>query len=66
MVRSSELILVAAHLPIFPILSHDDHSYSVRWKLPTETFEVFEDNKWLRLSSHIAIHVAVFDMGLGC
>lgn len=31
--------------------SGDDHSYFVRWKLPTEALVVLEVNKWLRLSS---------------
>lgn len=44
---SSNVISPAAHLPAFLQSSNDDHSYSVRWKLPTETIEVFDDNKWL-------------------
>ena len=62
-VRSSKLILPAAHLSTFLHLSNDDHSYFVRWKLPTETLEVFDDNKWLRLSSPTSIQFAVFTMG---
>lgn len=45
-------------------LSNDDHSYFVRWKLPTETLEVFDDNKWLRLSSSTIIHLAIVITGL--
>lgn len=45
-------------------LSNDDHSYFVRWKLPTETLEVFDDNKWLRLSSSTIIHLAILNMDL--
>lgn len=57
-------ITPAAHLPILLPLSNDDHSYFVRWKLPTETPEVFDDNKWLRLSSSIPIHLEIVSMGL--
>lgn len=52
-----------AHLPTFLQLSDDDHSYYVRWKLPTETLEVFDDNKWLRLSSSTIIIHAIYNMG---
>ena len=48
--------------PPFPRLSDDDHSYFVRWKLPTEVLEAFDDNKRLRLSSPRIIKVAVFIM----
>ena len=64
MVRSLKLVLPAAHLPTFPHLSDDDHSYFVRWKLPTEILEVFDDNKWLRLSSPTIMHFAVRTRGL--
>ena len=56
------LILLSVHLPILLQLSNDDHSYFVRWKLPTEILEVFDDNKWLRLSSPTIHHLAVFSM----
>lgn len=49
----------AAHLPTFKPLSNDDHSYFVRWKLPTETLEVSDDNKWLRLSSSTIMHLSI-------
>lgn len=61
---SSQPICPAAHLPTFLQKSNDDHSYFVRWKLPTETLEVFDDNKWLRLSSSATIHFAIFNIRL--
>ena len=62
----SNLISSAARLPTLLQLSNDDHSYFVRWKLPTDTLEVFDDNKWLRLSSSALTYSAVVDMGLDC
>ncbi len=61
---SLDFTSLAAHLPSFLQSSNDDHSYFVRWKLPTETLEVFDDNKWLRLSSCTIIHLAILNIGL--
>ena len=63
MVRINEPHLLKAHLP-FLHLSDDDHSYFVRWKLPTETLEIFDENKWLGLSSSIIIKLIIFNMDL--
>lgn len=62
----SNLMSLAAHLPTYLplLLSNDDHSYFVRWKLPTETLEVSDDSKWLRLSSSTTMHLAIVITGL--